>query len=170
MYIHVSICHCQCAVTVKSFELLLDQGCNWYDFDDFKHDYSKKVYRSNVCFVSCGPWTDGFAVTECDIVLTACYHWLTTINSLTFGDKKIHWKYSSPLNNDVRDHNTRLSQDPTACTVLHIAARATKLGSGYSMYRLVPGHPQICQSMFGSHPRVDIKVFNSLWPGDNKSI
>ena len=49
------------AVTVKTFGLLPDQGWFWLDFLDFKHDYIKKVYQSEVCFVGCG--AVNFAVT-----------------------------------------------------------------------------------------------------------
>ena len=39
------------SVTVKTFELLLDQGWIWLDFPDFKHDYLKQVCRSDVGFL-----------------------------------------------------------------------------------------------------------------------
>ena len=41
-------------VTVKTFGLLLDKAGIWFDFPDFKHDYIKEVYRSDVYFVVCG--------------------------------------------------------------------------------------------------------------------
>ena len=41
-------------VTVKTFGLLPDRALIWLDFPDFKHDYIKEVYRSDVCFAGRG--------------------------------------------------------------------------------------------------------------------
>ena len=38
------------AVTVKTLGLLPDQAWILFDFPDFKHDYIKEVYRSDLCF------------------------------------------------------------------------------------------------------------------------
>ena len=47
-------------VTVKTFGLLPDRAWIWLDFPDFKQDYIKKVYRSNVCFAGHGMRTGDF--------------------------------------------------------------------------------------------------------------
>ena len=48
------------AVTVKTFGLLPDRAWIWLDFPDFKHDYIKEVYRSDLCFASHGLRTGDF--------------------------------------------------------------------------------------------------------------
>ena len=47
-------------VTVKTFGLLLDQAWICLDFPDFKHDYIKEVYRSDMCFAGPGLQTGDF--------------------------------------------------------------------------------------------------------------
>ena len=47
-------------VTAKTFGLLPDQGWIWLHFPDFKHDYIKEVYRSDMCFVGRGLRTSDF--------------------------------------------------------------------------------------------------------------
>ena len=45
---------------MKNFGLLPDPAWIWLDFPDFKHDYIKEVYRSDVCFAGHGPQTNDF--------------------------------------------------------------------------------------------------------------
>ena len=47
-------------VTMKTFGLLLDRAWIWLDFPDFKLDYIKEAYRSDVCFAGRGPLTGDF--------------------------------------------------------------------------------------------------------------
>ena len=56
------------SVTVKTFELLPYWGWIWLDFRDFKHDYIKNVYRSDICFAGRGPRTADFH-GDCVIVI-----------------------------------------------------------------------------------------------------
>ena len=46
--------------TVNTFGFLLDRAWIWLDFPDFKHDFIKEVYRSDVCFAGRGPRTSDF--------------------------------------------------------------------------------------------------------------
>ena len=54
-------------VTVKTFGLLQDRAGIWLDFPDFKHDYIKDVYWSDLCFASRGPRTGSFH-SDCDLI------------------------------------------------------------------------------------------------------
>ena len=73
---------------MKTSGLLLDRAWIWLDFPDFKHDYIKEAYWSDVCFASHCSWTGDFH--------SDWYYFVATVLMMTSSNGNI-FRVTGPL-------------------------------------------------------------------------